>query len=291
MGVIDLHIHTTASDGTFTPSQIVEKSAALGMKYIAISDHDTVGGVAEALKAARAFPGLTVIPGLEINTDIDSGEAHVLGYFLDYHDETLTEQLRFLSDSRDRRAQKMIEKLAGLGIIIDWERVREIAGEGTVGRPHIAQALIEKGYINAFDEAFTKYIGQGCPAYVERVKLSPVEAVNIITAARGIAVLAHPFSAGPKVRSMVKELAAAGLSGLEVYYAEYSASQVAELEAICRDFKLIATGGTDFHGISTRLEGGIGAVYIPDKVIDRLLLLAQQKGFNIVSPDRGGFSA
>ncbi len=283
MGKIDLHLHTTASDGTFTPSQIVRQAAERGLEYIAITDHDTVSGIVEGMKTAADCPGLTLIPGLEINTDIESGEAHVLGYFLDYYDADLNTRLDFLKDSRDTRAQRMIAKLAGLDIQIEWTRVQELAGEGTVGRPHIARVLMEKGYISSFNEAFDKYLGHGCPAFVERAKISPVEAVEIIIAAGGLAVLAHPFTTG-EVETMVKVLAPAGLCGLEAHYAEYDEAQVAELLRLCDKYGLIATGGTDFHGIASRREPGIGVVDIPLLVIDRLFALAKARGLKIVLP-------
>ncbi|MBI2847646.1 MAG: PHP domain-containing protein [Chloroflexi bacterium] len=178
MSRVDLHLHSTASDGCFTPAEIVRKSAEVGMAVIALADHDTVAGILPALEAARAFPDLRVIPGIEINTDVPQGEAHVLGYFIDYNNSELEAALEKLRNSRQERAQRMIAKLKGLGLSIEWERVREIAGTGSIGRPHIAQALFEKRYINSIREAFTKYIGWGGPAYVEREKIDPAEAVR-----------------------------------------------------------------------------------------------------------------
>ena len=179
MSKVDLHIHTSASDGKFTAAEIVRKAWESGLNYIAICDHDSIEGIMPALAATRACPGLTVFPGVEINTDIPAGELHVLGYLYDYENLELKEHLIRLRDSRVERARKMISKLRGLGVKIDYERVEELAGGGSLGRPHIAQALLEKGYINNFREAFLKYIGRGGPAYVERDKITPVEAVQL----------------------------------------------------------------------------------------------------------------
>ena len=190
---IDLHIHTTASDGRFSPEEIVKKAARLGLTIIAISDHDTVDGIALALAAARAFPQLRIIPGVEISTDVSSGEVHMLGYFIDYTHEELLQKLENMRNSRQIRGQKMIKKLSGLGMAVEWERVLEIAGDGSVGRPHIAQAMLEKRYISTIKEAFSKYLAWGRPAYVKRDKLTPSEAMALILRASGLPVLAHIF--------------------------------------------------------------------------------------------------
>ncbi len=156
MGKIDLHIHSTASDGRLSPEAVVGKAAGLGLTIIALADHDSVDGIAPAQAAAKAFPRLTIIPGVEISTDIAQGEVHVLGYFIDYNAGGLKVALEGFRDSRLGRARGMIDKLKGLGVYIEWERVKEIAGTGSIGRPHIAQAMLEKGYITSFKEAFTR---------------------------------------------------------------------------------------------------------------------------------------
>ena len=212
MGTVDLHLHTTASDGTLTPTALVRRAAARGLKYIAVTDHDTVDGVSEALAAAAACPGLTCIPGIEISTEIETGEAHVLGYFLDYRDAELNRRLRQLQESRQRRAERMVAKLNRLGLTLEIARVRELAGDGSLGRPHLAEAMLEKGYINKFSEAFSKYIGRGGPAYVAREKITPLEAVEIILNARGLPVLAQ----GGVDAERVAPLLAAGAAGVAV---------------------------------------------------------------------------
>lgn len=279
MSKIDLHLHTTASDGRFTPAELVAKMAGLGLEVIAITDHDTVAGVAPALAAAKAFPKLTVIGGVEINTDVEQGEAHMLGYFVDDADATLVSNLDNLRDSRVTRAKRMLEKLGSLGVTVSWMRVQELAGSATIGRPHIAQALLEKGYITSFREAFDKYIGRDAPAYVEREKMTQEAAVELILNAGGLPVLAHPYTVG-EVEPMVRRLKNAGLVGLEAYYKDYSQAKVRELVAMARKYSLLITGGSDYHGIEDT-EVIPGKVDIPGEVAVKLFALARARGLKI----------
>ncbi len=280
MSKVDLHIHTTASDGKLSPAEIVKKAAGLGLETIAISDHDTVNGIIPALTAACVYPKLTVIPAVELSTDVPSGEIHVLGYYIDYTNQEFEADLTRMRTSRLERAHKIIEKLQNLGIKIDYSRVQEIAGDGTLGRPHIAQAMLEKGYIQEFKEAFNKYIGHGGPAYVERDKLTPAEAVQLIINTGGLPVLAHPLTAG-NVETMIIELKAAGLVGMEVYYAAYSFEEVSPLLGLAYKHGLIATGGTDYHGIENNSETIMGGVDVPVKAVEQLTKLARERGLKI----------
>jgi predicted metal-dependent phosphoesterase TrpH len=273
---VDLHIHSTVSDGQFSPEDIVHKAAELGLTVIAIADHDSTDGIALAQDAAKAFPGLTVIPAVEINTDVPTGEAHVLGYFIDYTNSELQTALSGLRNSRQERAQRMIAKLANLDVHIDWQRVQELAGSGSIGRPHLAQAMLERGYINSFEEAFTRYIGRGCPAYVERAKITPVEAVVLILRAKGLPVLAHPFTVDDP-EAMVTELKAAGLVGIEAYYNDYTADQTSKLVGLADRHNLILTGGSDYHGLDETAETMIGGAEVPIRVAERLIALAEQQ--------------
>ena len=177
----DLHIHTTASDGRLSPAEVVRRATELGMETIAITDHDSVDGIPLALAAAQAFPNLRVIPGIEINADVPPNEIHILGYFIDYTNSELSASLQWLCKSRWDRAVKMVAKLRALGIDIDWHRVQQLAQGASIGRPHIAQALLEKGFVSSIKDAFVKYIGRDGPAYVEHAKLTPAEAVKLIT--------------------------------------------------------------------------------------------------------------
>lgn len=273
MSEVDLHIHSTASDGRLSPAEIVHTSVELGLTVIALTDHDTVDGIAPALAEAKAFPWLKVIPGVEISTDMPSDEVHVLGYFIDYTDHELRASLERMRNSRQQRAQRMIAKLGNLGIPIEWQRVQKIAGSGSVGRPHLAQAMLEKGYITSIKEAFTKYISRSGPAYVERDKMTPQEAVRLILRSNGLPVLAHPlFISDPE--KLVVELKAAGLVGIEAYYDNYTADEIDRLVSLANKYNLIASGGSDFHGLDAVTETMIGGADVPREVVEQLIALA-----------------
>jgi len=283
MSKVDLHIHSTASDGRLSPAEVVHKSVERGLTIIAIADHDTVDGIAPALTAVEAFPQLKVIPCVEISTDVPHGEVHVLGHFIDYTDPELRATLEKLRNSRRERAQGMIAKLRNLGIHIEWQRVQEIAGSGSIGRPHIAQAMLEKGYITSLKEAFTKYISRGGTAYVEREKMTPVEAVELILKASGLPVLAHPLTVNDP-ETMVVELKAAGLVGLEAYYNSYTTDEINRLVNLADKYDLIASGGSDFHGLDASTETMIGGVDVPMESAEQLIALAEQRGLKLASP-------
>jgi len=280
---VDLHIHSTASDGQLSPAEIVNKSAEIGLTIIAIADHDSLDGIVPALVAVKAFPQLKVIPCVEISTDVPSGEAHVLGYFIDYADHKLEANLERMRNSRRERALGMIAKLGNLGMPIDWERVQEIAGSGSIGRPHIAQAMLEKGYIALLKEAFTKYIARDGPAYVEREKMTPVEAVELIMQANGLPVLAHPFTINDP-ETLVIELKAAGLVGIEAYYNGYTVDEIGKLVSLADRHNLIATGGSDYHGLDTSTETMIGGADVPIESAEQLIALAEQRALKLASP-------
>jgi len=280
---VDLHIHSTASDGRFSPAEVVRKSVEGGLTVIALADHDTVDGIAPAQAAAKAFPQLRVIPCVEISTDVPEGEVHILGYFIDYTDPELKSTLERLRHSRRERAQKMITKLGNLGIHIDWQRVQEIAGSGSVGRPHLAQAMLEKGYIASIKEAFTNYIYREGPANVGREKTTPREAVKLILRADGLPVLAHPlFINDPE--AMVIELKAAGLVGVEAYYNSYTADEINGLVSLANKYNLIATGGSDYHGLDISTETMIGGVDVPIEAAEQLIALAGHRALKLASP-------
>ncbi len=277
MSKVDIHIHSTASDGRLSPEEVVRKSAELGLTVIALCDHDTVDGIAPALAAAKAFPRLKVIPGIEVSTDVSDGEAHVLGYFIDYTDHKLLARLERMRNSRRGRAQRMIAKLGNLGINIEWQRVQEIAGSGSMGRPHIAQAMLEKGYISSIKEAFTDYISRDGPAYAEREKMTPAEAVAMILQTKGLPVLAHPFTTNDP-EAMIIELKKAGLVGIEAHYDGYTADEVNQLVDLANKHNLIATGGSDYHGLGLSNETMLGGVEVPMESAEQLIALAKQQG-------------
>ncbi len=275
MSNIDLHAHTTASDGVRTPEGLVDYALGRRLAVLAITDHDSTEGVDAAL--ARAAGRLEVWPGVEISTDVPGSEIHVLGYLLDYHNPRLSESLVHLRSGRIDRAKGMVEKLAVLGMPIEWRRVQELAGTGTVGRPHIAQTLLEAKHISNFREAFDKYIGRNGPAYVERYKLTPAEAIRLILDAGGLPSLAHPLYIGSAaetgkqfdLRGLLPELVQAGLAGIETYYPGYTPEINAELLTLGDEFGLIPTGGTDYHGgVVTSVE--LGEVDVPWSTVERI---------------------
>ncbi len=272
----DLHLHTTASDGKLRPEEIVRKASQLGLDVIAITDHDSVAGIPPALEAAKSFPQLLVIPGVEINTDMPQGEVHILGYFLDYHDPELNHSLEELRNSRYERGRKMIAKLADMGMDIEWERVLELATGGIIGRPHIAQAMVERGYSSSLQEAFTKYIGRNGSAYIERKKLTPLDAVELILNAGGLPFLAHPADIA-HLEALVLRLKEAGMAGLEVYYANYSPGKIARLQALAKRYNLIASGGSDYHGLDNTIGADIGSVDLPPKSVEQFISLAERR--------------
>ena len=283
MSKVDLHIHSTASDGQLSPAEVVHKSVKLGLTIIAIADHDTVNGITPALTTVEAFPWLKVIPCIEISADVPHGEVHILGHFIDHTDHGLRATLEKLRNSRRERAQGIIAKLRNLGIHIEWQRVQEIADSGTIGRPHIAQAMLEKGYITSFKEAFTKYISRSGIAYVERKKMTPVEAVELILKANGLPVLAHPLTVNDP-ETMVAELKAAGLVGLEAYYNGYTTDEINRLVNLANKYDLIASGGSDYHGLDANNETMIGGVDVPIESAEQLIALAEQRGLKLASP-------
>jgi len=268
---VDLHIHTTASDGVHSPAQVVQVAIDKGLEAIAITDHDTTDGVDQAVAAASG-ERLEVIPGIELSAEEVPREVHILGYYIDHRDQILQERLAVLRRARRERAWKMVKKLETTGTPVSWERVLEIAGETSAfGRPHIAKALLERGYVGSLNEAFDRYIGLRGPAYVSRYKLTPAEAVKMITDAEGLPVLAHPRGQ----EDVIPKLAALGLVGLEAYYPSYSREERDLLAKLAEEHNLIATGGSDFHGYN----GGdparsLGEVPVPLESLKRLRTLA-----------------
>lgn len=250
---VDLHLHTLASDGRLTPTQLVQLAASQGLRTISVSDHDTTDGLAEAMDAAKDFPGLRIIPGIELSADVPGDEVHVLGYFIDPGDAELQSELARFREGRLGRAKAMVEKLGGLGIHVEWGRVQHFAGDGAVGRPHIALALVEAGYCKEPKDAFPEYLGRNGLAYVERVKLTPTQAVGMIQSAGGVAVLAHPAYMND-MEAGIANLAGAGLAGMEVHYAKYREDTIRQLARLAREYDLIPCGGSDYHGLGNSDE-------------------------------------
>jgi len=271
---IDLHTHTTASDGLLPPERLVALAKAAGVDLLGVADHDTTDAVDTAM-AAGADLGVEVVPAVEINTDVGATEVHVLGYYIDHRQPWFQEFLARLRDGRVNRAARMVEKLNALGIPIAFERVRAMAA-GAVGRPHVARALIDAGAVKSTEEAFEKYIGRNGPAYVERMRVTPQEAVQVILRASGIPVLAHPGWGVPE--EMIPPLVQAGLEGLEVYYPDHTPAMVARYLEIAAQHRLLVTGGTDFHGGDLATRVTIGSQYVPVEAVARLKARAAAKG-------------
>ena len=244
----DLHLHTTASDGVFAPEEIVAHTAKAGFDVIAISDHDSVSGLAAAHEAARAY-GVRVIDGVELSCGTQ-GEIHVLGYGFDVRDSALCDFFASRSTQRERRAERMVEQLRAAGVIISAERVRELAG-GVIGRPHVAQALVEAGYVATVAEAFARYLTPGKPGFVPKEIVRVAQAVRLIGDAGGVSVLAHPMELGKgemALEALVHEWKGQGLAGLEVYHPSAQNNHAAYLLALARREGMLVTGGSDYHG-------------------------------------------
>lgn len=266
---IDLHTHSTASDGLYAPAELVRLAREAGLRRIGLVDHDTTNGVEEA-QAAGDQLGVTVIPGIELNTELAQGrgEAHMLGYYIQSEQPAFQRSLAILRDSRERRGERMVDRLRAQGLNVTWERVRELAG-GAVGRPHLARALMEQGYASSVGDAFDKYLNPGKPAYVPRFKLTPEDAIKLIKSARGVAVLAHPAHIPNLETTVLPRLVIAGLQGLECYYGDYDEATVSHLLDLADQYGLIPTGGSDYHGPNMH-PTPLGGRYVPEEAAERL---------------------
>ena len=264
---IDLHTHSLRSDGALSPADLIRRAADRGVSVLSLSDHDTLAGVAEAVAAGDAL-GVRVIPASELNTESEWGDAHVLGYFIDPADQPLEARLRWLRENRGRRIELMVEKLNQLGYSVSLDRVLEIAQGGALGRPHLAEALLEKGYVRSYEESFDTILAKGSPAYVARVGLSPLEAVALVLTHDVVPSLAHPGTV-VGLEALLPKMVAAGLAGIEAYYGEHSPEMTERCLALARTHGLVPTGGSDFHG---RGEHGVdlGAVFVPPETIEML---------------------
>ncbi|MEU7076885.1 PHP domain-containing protein [Streptomyces sp. NPDC046409] len=247
---IDLHTHSTASDGTDTPAELVANAAAAGLDVVALTDHDTVGGHAEA---AAALPeGLTLVTGAELSCQVDGVSLHMLAYLFDPAEPELARERELVRDDRMPRAQAMVRLLQELGVPVTWEQVARIAGDGSVGRPHVATALVELGVVDTVSDAFTSaWLGNGGRAYAGKHELDPFDAVRLVKAAGGVTVFAHPLAVkrGAVVpEAVIAGLAEAGLDGIEVDHMDHDASTRARLRGLAADLGLLPTGSSDYHG-------------------------------------------
>ncbi len=276
----DFHLHSTISDGRLTPSQLVDLAHRNGVRIMALTDHDIVDGLPEAFEATSRHDDFTLVPGIEMSTDVPGNEVHILGHFIDWQDSAFRARLVILQESRLGRAHKMVEKLVSLNKPVTWERVEHFAGEGAVGRPHIALALVEAGHVSSVNEAFNLYLGRTAPAYVDRERLTPGEVVATITSVGGLATLAHPreLKAAGGLDGLLSELKAAGLTGMEVYYQDYHADEIESLRVLALKFDLIPLGGSDYHGLGNPQQREPGKIPLPMAPVERLLDLANRRG-------------
>lgn len=279
---VDLHLHTKASDGALRPEDLVKAADLIGIRVMAVTDHDSVDGIAEAQAAASGL-AIEVIPGIEISANLDGDELHILGYLLDAGDPFLQKALRRLQEDRLAQAKAMVERLGALGCPLEWDRVMAIADGGSVGRPHIALALLERGYVASVNEAFSRFLKRGGPGYVEGPKLLPQEAISLIKGAHGVPSLAHPIIVGandyhldlPRLLPMMVE---AGLEGIEVYYKGYTSEITASLLAIAGQHRLVPTGGSDFHGGGVVADAELGGVEVPWETVEHLRARKRESG-------------
>jgi len=276
----DFHTHSTISDGRLSPTDLVDLAYRNGVRIMSLTDHDIVDGLPAAFDAASRYPDFTLVPGIEMSTDVEGGEVHILGHFIDWQNAAFRDRLAELQESRLGRARKMVERLRELGKPVAWERVESFAGEGAVGRPHIALALVEAGHVATVAEAFDLYISRTGPAYVEREKLLPRQVTEMISGVGGFATLAHPREFGPpgNVEPLVEELAREGLTGIEVYYQDYGPEEVEYLRRLADRLGLIPLGGSDYHGLGSVRQREPGDIPLPMEPVQRLLDLAKSRG-------------
>ena len=275
MSRIDLHLHTTHSDGSLSPTDVLRLAHKAGVTALAITDHDIVTGIPEAI-AAGAELGIEIIPGVEISSRVGNSELHILGYCLQWQDQELNRRLASLRESRHSRNPQIIERLRALGLDVTYEEVRALAGTDAVGRPHIARLLMDKHYVTSAKDAFDRYLAEGRPAYVARELPSPADAIAWIRAAGGVAVLAHPTWAkvsGESLNALLITLKAEGLGGIEVHYSSHTKRQTREYHDLAKRLDLLSTGGSDFHGITKpdiEVGTGKGGLKVSEKLLDPL---------------------
>lgn len=268
----DLHCHTTESDGLLTPRELIHLAADLGLKGIGITDHDTIQGWREA-EAAGSYYKIQVLRGIELNTDWQGKEVHILGYEVDNASCYLNEKLRSLRDAREQRMIEILKRLATQGIFIYADEVRKLTKGESIGRPHIAQVLIERGFVKNIKEAFDRYIGMGAPAYVPRYKLTTEEGIELVRQAHGIPVLAHPGM--QRLDEGIPAWVEVGLQGIEVLHSEHKSDDVSRYRAIAQQYKLLMTGGSDFHGEARKPGVELGRWGVPLRILEQIKALAK----------------
>jgi len=275
MSRIDLHLHTTHSDGSLSPTEVIQLAHKANVTALAITDHDIVTAIPEAM-AAGIDLGIEIVPGVEISSSMGSSELHILGYCINWQDSELNRRLASLRESRHTRNPQIIERLRSLGLDVTYEEVRTLAGTESVGRPHIARLLMDKRYVTSAKDAFDRYLAEGRPAYVARELPQPADAIAWIRAAGGVAVLAHPTwakVAGEGLITLLTTLKDEGLGGIEVHYSTHTKKQTTEYLDLAKRLNVLVTGGSDFHGITKpdiEVGTGRGDLKVPEKLLDPL---------------------
>ncbi|MEW6041082.1 MAG: PHP domain-containing protein [Elusimicrobiota bacterium] len=270
--IIDLHLHTTYSDGAFSPEDLVRYAQETGILAIGITDHDTTDGIMPAIKEG-AKCGVEIVPGVELSAELRSsteGEMHILGYYINWENLAFQEQLKLFRQARERRAFHILDKLASLNIKIDEEKLFRISGIGAIGRLHIARAMLEQNLIDSIPEAFHKYLGFGKPAYVPKLRLKPQEAIKMVKKIGGIPVLAHPLYGNYANKNTIYSLVNAGLIGIEVYHSKHNTKVQEQFISLAREFGLLITGGSDCHGPFNDKEPLAGSIPVPYEVLENL---------------------
>jgi len=273
--MIDLHCHSTFSDGTNTPEELVALAEAAGLTALALTDHDTTDGLERFINAGKNS-SVETLRGIELSAEYGETPLHILGYGFDPSNATLQEALEWVREGRAARNFQIVEKLNTLGYDLTFEDVRRHSADDLVGRPHFAAALIEKGHFKHKNKVFRQLLGKNCAAYVDRRRLKPAECLDVIRAAGGVSVVARPGQmrlTRNKLRRLIKKLKEQGLDGLEVWHSSHPPHQVKAFGQICKEFDLVATGGTDFHGALTpdlSLGTGFGNLSVPDEVLEKL---------------------
>ena len=276
MNYIDLHVHSSASDGSLTPEEVVTLAKNAGLRYFALTDHDTVDGVERAIQCADKLEEIDVIPGIELSCYYQNREIHIVGLFVDYKNQIFLDELQKLQRAREGRNEKMIQNFIDAGIPLTLEELQHGSPNSVITRAHFARVLVEKGICKNKTDVFDKYLGVGCPFYLPKPQVTPEHVLNLIKTAGGVAILAHPYSykfSKTEVVTLLDDLIPLGLSGMECYYSTYDIGQMQELRNIAMSKKLLVSGGSDFHGVikpDISIGTGRGNLRIPEKLLDAL---------------------
>jgi len=275
MKTIDLHVHSTYSDGTLTPKELVILAKKQGLTAMALTDHDTIMGVEEAIDAGEKY-NIEIVPGIELSAAYGSKEIHILGLYVDYKDKAFNDALKDLRDIRNERNLKIIDKFKERGIEISFDEMKQLYGNAVITRAHFADYLLAKGYIKSRSEAFERYIGENGPCFMTREKLTPEETIRLITAAHGVPILAHPtlyHLGNSEMNKLLIYLCKAGLKGIEAIYSTYSIGEELQIKKLAKENHLIISGGSDFHGTNKpylNLGTGRGHLCVPYEVLDNI---------------------